>query len=102
MVLLMENLNDSPVSAKEIAAKTKRDPVMSKVYRFTHNGWPNRCAEELKPYELRKNELSVQDWGNSCGATTSTECYPDGVTRRASWSQSDDGPGPMFCLVARY
>ena len=31
VVLMMENMDDSPVSAKDIASRTKRDPVLSRV-----------------------------------------------------------------------
>ncbi len=60
--MVLENLDDSPVSATEIAVRTERDPIMSKVPT-----WLNISDEDLKPYKSRKNELSVQDgciiWG---------------------------------------
>ena len=65
---MMENMNDSPVSAKDIASRTKRDPVLSRVYQFTQEGWPATCGDDLKLYEVRKSELTTQDgcviWGN--------------------------------------
>ena len=67
MVLMIEELNESPVSAKAVAEWTKRDPVLSKVYKFTQEGWPSDSDETLKPYEQRQLELSTQDgcliWG---------------------------------------
>ncbi|XP_056118298.1 uncharacterized protein K02A2.6-like [Rhinichthys klamathensis goyatoka] len=68
-VFLLEKLSDSPVSAKQIKAWTERDKVLSKVKRFVLQGWPSIVADaELKPFEKRKNELSVQDgcilWGS--------------------------------------
>ena len=35
VVLMMENMDDSPVSAKDIASQTKHDPVLPRVYQFT-------------------------------------------------------------------
>ena len=65
MVLMIKELDESPVSAKAVAEWTKRDPVLSKVYKFTQEGWPSDCDETLKPY--RQLELSTQDgcliWG---------------------------------------
>ena len=44
VVLMMENMDDSLVSAKDIASRTKRDPVSSQVYQFTQEGWPATCG----------------------------------------------------------
>uniref|UniRef100_A0A8C2FFT4 Gypsy retrotransposon integrase-like protein 1 n=2 Tax=Cyprinus carpio TaxID=7962 RepID=A0A8C2FFT4_CYPCA len=68
-VFLLEKLSDSPVSAKQIKTWTERDKVLSKVKRFILQGWPGRLVDiEMKPFEKRKNELSVQDgcilWGS--------------------------------------
>ncbi len=68
-VFLLERLNDSPVSAKQITIWTERDKVLSKVKRFVLQGWPPTVMDaEMKPFEKRKNELSVQDgcilWGS--------------------------------------
>ena len=65
---VMENVDDSPVSAKDIASRTKRNPVLSQVYQFTQEGWPATCGDDLKPYKVCKSELTTQDgcviWGN--------------------------------------
>ncbi len=68
-VFLLGKLNDSPVSAKQIKIWTERDKVLSKVKRFVLQGWPPTVMDaEMKPFEKRKNELSVQDgcilWGS--------------------------------------
>ena len=53
------------VHSGHIKAWTKRDPVLSKVLRYTLEGWPN--SEELTPYYTKRTELRVEDgrilWG---------------------------------------
>ena len=67
-VLVMEHLETTPVSAKQVRLWTQRDPVMSKVLHFTLQGWPNQVAPEFKPFHNRSKELSIEDncimWGN--------------------------------------
>ena len=60
-ILLMENLQTSPVDAKQICQWTDRDPVLSKVRRLVQKGWVVTDDGQLKPYQSRKDELSVQD-----------------------------------------
>ena len=71
MVLLMEHLASTPVSAQQIKRLTDRDPVLSEVKKFVLQGWPLRSdpmSEDLLPFTRRKLELSVQDgcllWGS--------------------------------------
>ena len=64
-----EVLQDVPMTAKVVAAETYYDPVLSKVLQLTRDGWPDRCdALDLKPYFIRRNELSVDQhcilWAN--------------------------------------
>ena len=62
-------LSKHPVSVSEIARETARNPVLAKVLAMTQNGWPvHFCTTpELKPFVLRKDELSVEQgclmWG---------------------------------------
>ena len=69
-ILLLEAINESPISSTEIATWTRRDPVLSRVLAFIEKGWPNELEhdDDLKPYQQRRSELSVQDgcilWGN--------------------------------------
>jgi hypothetical protein len=67
-VLLLEQLDEMPVTAKEIKQWTASDPVLSRVYTYIQNGWPEKCqSEELRPYFSRKCELDTHDglvlWG---------------------------------------
>ena len=59
LVLLMEHLQDSPVSANDIRRWTRQDPVLSSVLEFVQTGWPEQVDAVLKPFFSRKEELSV-------------------------------------------
>lgn len=67
-IFFFSNVGDLPVSAQDIKVGTSRDPVLSKVWSYTMNGWPSYVNDEsLKPYFVRKNELSAEGgcvlWG---------------------------------------
>ncbi|KAJ8023976.1 hypothetical protein HOLleu_36568 [Holothuria leucospilota] len=69
VIMLLEYISNSPITARDIKTWTRRDPVLSKVYYFVQNGWDDECMdEELLPYFKRKLELSTQDgiimWGS--------------------------------------
>ena len=68
MILLMERLEKSPVTAANVRTWTNTDPLMSRVCQFVLSGWPNNVSDkQLKPYFSRRTELSIQDgcilWG---------------------------------------
>ena len=61
-------MNDLPVTARDIADATKKDPVLSKVLQLVKCGWPRQVQKEaLQPYFKRRFELSVEQdcvlWG---------------------------------------
>ena len=61
-VLAMEMLFDTmPVTAKQIGTSTDRDPVLARVRDNVLKGWKGSTDHDLKPYQQRKLELSVQD-----------------------------------------
>ena len=66
-VLLMETLQGSPVTAAQIKAWTDKDPILSRVRNLVLKGWQEMNQDSLRPYEQRKNELSIEDgcvlWG---------------------------------------
>ena len=69
IVCLMEDLSHSVVSANLIKSWTAKDPVMSRVYHYVQNGWPDTTLDHnYKPYFTKRNELSVFDgcllWGS--------------------------------------
>ena len=68
IILMMETLQGTPVSAKNIRQWTDRDPLLSRVRNLVLQGWQDVEDEEILPFSRRKRELSVQDgcvlWGS--------------------------------------
>ena len=60
-ILVMEQLASTPVSAKQIKIWTQFDPVLSKVMQYVLHGWPKQVLAELKPFQNRSKELSVEE-----------------------------------------
>ena len=67
-VLRVDYLSENPVTAKAIRKLTRQDPLLSSVYRFVMEGWPESVDPNTMPYFRGRNELTVQDgclvWGN--------------------------------------
>ena len=67
-ILTLENLQTPPVNIKHVRQWTDRDPVLSKVRRLVQQGWETTDDQQLQPFQVRKEELSVQDfcvlWGS--------------------------------------
>ena len=42
-----------------IQTATRKDPILGTVLRYTQQGWPSKFPEHLKPYWVRRNELTV-------------------------------------------
>ncbi|XP_065315333.1 uncharacterized protein LOC135924214 [Gordionus sp. m RMFG-2023] len=55
-------VSDAPqfISALDIKAHTRNDPVLSKVSRYLTTGWPKIIEENLKPFFQRRNELTME------------------------------------------
>ena len=64
----LDVLQKHPVDSRQVRLWTDRDPLMSKVQRLVQTGWKYSDDENLKPYQKRQSELSVQDscvlWGD--------------------------------------
>ena len=108
-VLLMQNLQTSPITFNQLRQWTTQDPTLSKVHRLLLQGWQHSNDPELKPYQVRHSELSVCDgcvmWGNrvvvpQAGCKRVMEQLHDGhpgISRMKSlarsfvwWPQMDD------------
>ena len=54
-------------SVQDIQEATRRDAVLSKVYRYVQGGWPSQVADELRPYRDCQTELTTESgclmWG---------------------------------------
>ena len=60
----LQQLDKLPVTAKQVEAATRNDPILSKVLCFAREGWPNQCGDELQPYWSQRFELVVEGgWG---------------------------------------
>ena len=59
LVLLMDHIQESPVTARHIQVLTRRDKVLSQVLNCLDKGWPSNCDKVLSPFSVRRNELSV-------------------------------------------
>ena len=70
VILLLEHMSESPVTAQCIRNSTSKDPLLSSVFRYIRSGWPssNPAGSELSPYFSRRTQLSLQDgcilWGS--------------------------------------
>ena len=68
LVLLMEHLADSPVTARQIQSWTRRDPLLTPVVQALQHGWPKEGNPNLVPFQSKRNELSLFDgcilWGS--------------------------------------
>ena len=68
LVLLLEIMEFSPVTVKQIKNWTEHDTVLSTVQRFVKQGRPNSVKPGFRPYNSRKLEQSIQDgcllWGS--------------------------------------
>ena len=66
----IENL---PVTALQLRAATRQDPILAKVLRYIKQGWPTVVPEHLKPYWTRHTEITVEndlfDVGYLCDCT---------------------------------
>ena len=64
----MDYLQAVPITASQIKTCTDCDPVLSKLRKMLLQGWQSTNDQALKPFQSRKNELSVQDdcilWGS--------------------------------------
>ena len=53
-----------PVTAKDLTAATRRDPILGQILLWTQQGWPSDCPDPaFRPFFNRKWELSV---GQGC------------------------------------
>jgi hypothetical protein len=59
-VFHVEQIENLPVSNKEIQIETRKDKTLALVHDFVLNGWPQAYKNgELAPYYARRDELTV-------------------------------------------
>ena len=63
----LTQLTALPVTSKELARETKKDLLLSKVFRYTMQGWPPTVGSDLLPFFRKRVEISIEDgcllWG---------------------------------------
>ena len=59
LVLLLDNLQNSPVKASDIKTWTDRDPTLSRVRNMVQHGWSKTTDEALQPYRARERMNSL-------------------------------------------
>ena len=68
LVLLMEHLANSPVTADQICSWTRRDPSLAPVLQYVQQGWPDQGYPKFATFPSKRDELSVHEgcilWGS--------------------------------------
>ena len=63
----MAQLESLPVAAEQLKAATGRDQILGKVLLLTQKGWPTKVNDDLKPYWIRRDEITIESgcllWG---------------------------------------
>ncbi|XP_043242375.1 uncharacterized protein K02A2.6-like [Amphibalanus amphitrite] len=89
------------LTAKQLAAATRRDRVLSRVLTYVHSGWPGQVEQELAPFRQRRDELSTDLgcllWG---GRTVVPHCLRQQVL--AELHQGHLGSAKMKGVARRY
>ena len=68
-IMLLEYLDQTPVTYQEIARWTKKDKLLKQVINYVNNGWPDKCptTEEWRPYFNKRHEIGIVEecllWG---------------------------------------
>lgn len=95
-----------PVPMEKIEQETRRDPILSEVYEWTRQGWPNQAPAQLREFQSRCHELTIRTWtmhyvGYQSGDSTevSEACFGR-VASGAHWGGEDESTGTKLCMVA--
>ena len=66
-LLQLRQIEDTLLTAKQIANSTCKNPVLSQVLQHVKTGWPNQVPTAMQPFANRKEELAVEGncllWG---------------------------------------
>ena len=62
VILMLEQIDSSPLTVSQVRTWTRRGPLLSQVYRFVQNGWPlTKLSLDFQPFLTKRNELSIVD-----------------------------------------
>ena len=67
LVLLMEHLAESPVTADLIRTWTQKDPDLSKLLQYIQSGWPGTVDQSLSSFVPQKGRVDIVEWLHSVG-----------------------------------
>lgn len=56
----LQQIHSLPVTATKLAVATRTDALLSKVYCFILQGWPNEVDPLLMTFARKKTELTVE------------------------------------------
>ena len=101
LVLLVDHLSNSPVTADQIRECTRKDSQLAQIVQFVQQGWPSSCpsSDLLSSFYEKRMELSLYEgcllWGNRvviptpCQEAVLTELHAGhpGCTRMKSLSR---------------
>lgn len=59
LVLMLDVMDDAPVSSEQVRQWTAKDVTLSHVHEFVLKGWPAAVEPQFMPYFTRHLELSV-------------------------------------------
>ena len=66
-VFNLQQIGSLPVTAAKLAAATRNDRELSRVYQYLTKGWPREVESSLSTYAAKKSELTVEGgcilWG---------------------------------------
>ena len=108
LVLMVERLQTATVSATQIAQWTRRDPCLSQVLQHIRTGWLERPDNDLRPFWVRRLELSAHNGWVLLGdrMVVPPPCRPRiGFGRPAWWTLrglKNEGSGSKPGMVARH
>ena len=59
-VFNVAQLESLPVTAEQLRAATGCDQILGKVLLLTQKGWPTKVNDDLKPYRIRRDEITIE------------------------------------------
>eukprot|EP00731_Ephydatia_muelleri_P006003 Em0003g251a len=66
-VFNVAQLESLPVTAEQLRVATGCDQILGKVLLLTQKGWPTKVNDDLKPYWIRRDEITIESgcllWG---------------------------------------
>ena len=102
--IFQSQLDAIPVSIVRLRRDTQNDPILSKVYTQTLDGWTYVDDKKMVHYYKRRHEFSLQQgclmWGIVVIIPVKVRSGSPLATRRTLRSGQDEVPGQKSCVVA--